>query len=783
MARASAAESFARVDLTTHIRRAAEILFRLTRGLDKPSLTRVAAFTLTAALLSALVATSLFAVQRRNNLLAEAAEELDALATMLARDLRATATQVGRSPEALAEAIPSSILARGRQAFISDRTDKLIFATPAEMRGAARTIAALIGTGQPVVILADKAGVMRISLPTGADVLATVRNLEGPLGQLAMIHPVSSILMGYRAMMWRVLGVAALIALLLGSGVAALWNHAKRSQRAEDVAANLRKRFETALSRGRCGLWDWDIPRGRIYWSPSMYEILGMAPQDGFLSFGDVSALLHPADADFGALAQQLASSESRAVDTMFRIRHAGGDWVWLRARAETVDGAKGEGLHLVGIAVDVTEQRDMAERTAVHDARLSDAIETISEAFVLWDADNCLALCNSKFRMLHGIAPDAPITGLPYPQVMAAGLPPVIQSQIALRDHAGLRGHSYEARLADGRWLQISERRTADGGYVSVGTDITALKQHEERLMESERRLMASVADLRRSRQALELQTRELAELAERYLEQKATAELANRAKSEFLANMSHELRTPLNAIIGFSELMQAQVFGPLGSSRYVDYCDHIRDGGQTLLSIITDVLDMSRLDAGQMPIERVAFDLAETLSGVLGSAADLAADKGLQISMALDKPAPCYGDKAAITRSIGIVLRNAIKYTGFGGTVAFRLRERGRHYAITIGDNGRGIPSECLPRIGKPFEQFAPHLENGMKGSGLGLAIATSLVALHGGQLRVRSQEGRGTVVRITLPVRRPARARSAPAIVREQPDRAGEPQRLAG
>jgi two-component system cell cycle sensor histidine kinase PleC len=119
--------------------------------------------------------------------------------------------------------------------------------------------------------------------------------------------------------------------------------------------------------------------------------------------------------------------------------------------------------------------------------------------------------------------------------------------------------------------------------------------------LLDSERRLMATIADLRKSRQTLELQAQQLADLAEKYLEQKAEAEMANRAKSEFLANMSHELRTPLNAIIGFSEMMEHETFGALGNTKYVDYSAHIHQAGQHLLGVISDVLDMSRLESGK--------------------------------------------------------------------------------------------------------------------------------------------------------------------------------------
>ena len=163
----------------------------------------------------------------------------------------------------------------------------------------------------------------------------------------------------------------------------------------------------------------------------------------------------------------------------------------------------------------------------------------------------------------------------------------------------------TYEARLADGRWLQVNERRTRDGGYVSVGTDITALKEHEQQLLKSEQLLLATVAQLRQSRRSLEAQAQQLADLAERYHEQKAQAEMANRAKAEFLANMSHELRTPLNAIIGFSQLMEGETFGPLGSEKYRDYCAHILASGQYLLNVITDVLDMSRLESGRIRLQ----------------------------------------------------------------------------------------------------------------------------------------------------------------------------------
>ena len=284
----------------------------------------------------------------------------------------------------------------------------------------------------------------------------------------------------------------------------------------------------------------------------------------------------------------------------------------------------------------------------------------------MLWDSENRLVMSNSKFRTLHGLCNETAAVGRPYSHVMAAGSPPLIQTQIALGERPGASARSYEARLVDGRWLQVNERRTRDGGYVSIGTDITQLKRHEEQLLDSERRLTATVVDLRKSRQALERQARELAELAEKYLEEKANAEGANLAKSEFLANMSHELRTPLNAIIGFSEMMQGQVFGPLGSERYADYCGHIKDSGDYLLGVISDVLDMSRLDAGQVELDVQRFDLGQSVQQFDPPDRTFSRTTSRSRSTPEFPTAPIFvGDRSAIEKSLSIVLRNAVKFT----------------------------------------------------------------------------------------------------------------------
>src|SRR6201994_4310961 len=187
----------------------------------------------------------------------------------------------------------------------------------------------------------------------------------------------------------------------------------------------------------------------------------------------------------------------------------------------------------------------------------------------------------------------------------------------------------TFEAQLDDGSWLHISERRTKDGGYVSVGTDITRIKEHEQRLIDNDLRLRANVVDLKRSQSALERQALELADLAEKYSQEKTRAEEANQSKSKFLANMSHELRTPLNAIIGFSEIMGSGLFGALGSEKYHEYCHDILTSGRYLLEVINDILDMSKIEAGRMQLDMEPVDLSKTLAESMRVVSGRANDK----------------------------------------------------------------------------------------------------------------------------------------------------------
>src|SRR5262249_6632776 len=190
-----------------------------------------------------------------------------------------------------------------------------------------------------------------------------------------------------------------------------------------------------------------------------------------------------------------LLEGQTTSIDRAFRMRHSRGDWVWLRARCELVRPTDDPGLHLIGIAVDITEQKNLLAKTEAADIRLRDAIETISEAFVVWDADNRLVMCNSKFQSLHSLPDESVVQGTEYDAVVAAGGKPVVRTQMTDGGRREPGGRTFEAQLDDGRWLHISERRTKDGGVVSVGTDSPPRKRPAQRRPQAEAQPQAHIS------------------------------------------------------------------------------------------------------------------------------------------------------------------------------------------------------------------------------------------------------------------------------------------------
>jgi len=650
---------------------------------------------------------------------------------------------------ALANSLPAGATRNGRTVLLADAEGNIQARAPIESpyKGNLLTI---LGPQQPLTIMGADAGVLRISLLDGTDSIVTVRNVPQTDAQVAFVQPVSGALADWRGdtiIEITLLVCAGLVLALLAGGLWYLVPFAAASETSDDLTEEL-----TEALPG-CGIWRWNLARGLVHWSAPMYRLLGAKPSPDAMPFGILARALHPDDNLRDELDRHLREGVS-LFDQCFRLRHAEGHWVAIRLRGHITRSLTDNEPYLTGMAV--LADQDAVPGATDANARLRDAVETISEAFVLWDNQNRLVMCNSKYQQFHGLSDDMVQPSSSYDEVIAAASEPIVSKRIAVAGKDADESRTYEAQLEDGRWLHINERRTRDGGYVSIGTDITVLKESQTRLAESEQQLRASVAELRLSRRELEHQKQQLVDLAEKYALEKNRAEAANRAKSEFLANISHELRTPLNAVIGFSEVMQQALFGPLGHPKYQEYARDIYASGAYLLEVINDILDMSKIEAGRMTLDVGHVDVADIIEDSTKVVSQTAAERDIT----LERHGPAHlaieADRRALKQVFLNLLSNAVKFTRDGGRVDVHLARTRGQVKIAIKDTGIGIAEGDIVKLGRPFEQVENQFTKSHQGSGLGLAISRALIELHGGSFIIKSREGQGTTVTCILPTR---------------------------
>lgn len=529
--------------------------------------------------------------------------------------------------------------------------------------------------------------------------------------------------------------------LLVSVGLCAVW-----MMQLDNVRITRRKlidserRFRLAVEGARCGVWDWDLETDTIFITPSLARMLGRS---------QTKALQR--EAFLGLVAADDRTKLETAIRDASRIGHVDVEFsaanrpCSLHARGRPWAAADGErkskSKRVVGVAIDVTEQRGAHSRVREAEGRLAAALNSITESFALWGPDNRLILSNPRFSEFFGVDEALSRSGASYEDFQMASAAAV--RTYRPQNEPGLT----EIELNDGRWLRVSDRRTGDGGIVSVGADITTLKNQEERLTDNDKHLRQTIKELGKTKERLE-DARNQAALA------RTRAEEASRSKTEFLANMSHELRTPLNAIIGFAEIMQNQMFGPIGHERYVEYMKDIWTSAQHLLELISDILDMSRIEAGKMSLsyERVWPDeLAEQCSRLIRPRAKAAE---LTYENNVGNMPEIMGDPRALKQVLLNLLSNAVKFTKAGGRI--ELTGRGDPAGVTfeVSDTGVGIAKNHLSRLGRPFEQIESHRAKTHQGSGLGLALSKTLSELHGGTLSIESELGVGTKVTVWIP-----------------------------
>lgn len=650
------------------------------------------------------------------------------------------------------ELATSDLLPAGALLFVTDRDGVIVATLPERAQDVGKSIYGFVSDPRELLAVDTTGQILNVGFQGGHAIAATA-DLPTDGGKISLFWPEANYLADWRHKTAISVSLFVLTGAILLLVLKAYFRQTRRAEDYSGLFNEAHQRVDIALSRGKCGLWDWDIGRGQMYWSRSMYEILGMEPTDGVMPFADVAPLLHPEDGGLFHVAKRVAAGRIDHLDQIFRMRRADGEYVWIRGRANVTLGADGD-IHLIGIAVDVSEQKELLRRTDEANCRLKNTIENISETFLLCDNEQKVVVCNSIYRKTFGLEETDVAAGTPVDKVLRKARRPI--RQITLDGDELVHGESaVEAQMPDGRWLLISTRLTADGGTVWVGTDITQIKHHKTLTKDSKQKLLATIAKLEAATTDAERKADQLSELNLRYIVEKERAESASRAKTAFLANMSHELRTPLNAILGFSDIMRQRTFGAIGE-KYGEYVEDIHTSGTHLLTMIDDVLKMATIESGRLELFSEEVEFSDVVRESASMIEPLARKKNIALSIEMPEALTMMSDRRATSQVVLSLLSNAVKFTPDGGTVRLRLRQVGRAAALTIADDGPGIPQPALAKLGLPFSQIGNELvRSNCHGTGLGIAIARALVNLHGGRLRIGSRVGDGTIVSLRLPV----------------------------
>ncbi|HVK87456.1 MAG TPA: PAS domain S-box protein [Kofleriaceae bacterium] len=386
-------------------------------------------------------------------------------------------------------------------------------------------------------------------------------------------------------------------------------------------------------------------------------------------------------------------------------------------------------GLMITAGIRDISERRHLEDEKRKATAYLTSAVDVIQDTFALFDERDRLVMVNSAGRQLFGRTFGSSIIGLPFAtvleQALGAGAFDFSNETRAsflerwLAYHRDPKG-TLDVRTGTGRYLRVTERRTAEHGTVAMVTDVTDDVQHAEELGAA-----------------------------------REVAEAASAAKSEFLSSMSHELRTPLNAILGFAQLLERDRKNPL-DTRQLDRLKHVLRGGEHLLRLIDDVLDLSKIEAGGIAISVEPVGLETVLAEVVSTLEPMATRAQIRIAPAklADDTPRVLADRTRLSQILMNFGSNAIKYGKQDGNVSFRVAARGRLLRITVVDDGIGIPESKRDKIFEPFQR-AGQEAGPIEGTGIGLTISKRLAELMHGAVGFTSSEGQGSSFWIDIPI----------------------------
>jgi two-component system sensor histidine kinase/response regulator len=489
--------------------------------------------------------------------------------------------------------------------------------------------------------------------------------------------------------------------------------------------------LEFAQAAGGFGVFDLDLATGGISGTPLFFDFIGLPRRDDTLTREEWVATIHPEDLEAVVVELGAAIDSGLPYQSEYRSLTLNGAVRWLAGRGQIVNDAEGHPARVIGTISDITARKQLEEKLRYATESLNIAQAAAGLATFDFNLGRNTRICSDNFHVLLGIPPATSLDDLN-----------LLVTRVHPDDLARSRSAPLETTPEDPSYRCEYRLKLDDGGERWIGEKATVSRGKSGEVVRVTGAIV-DISDLKRAQQET--------------LDAKLAAEAANRAKSHFLANVSHEIRTPMNGVIGMSQILSETTL----DTNQREYVDIIRGSAQALLSLINDVLDLSKIEADRLELEAVEFNVRDVIYETVAAMALQSAVKGIEliVNAGIDVPVVARGDPGRLRQIIMNLIGNAIKFTHEGHVVVDAtgsVDERGRlTLRIAVTDTGIGIPPDRLDRLFKSFSQIDSSTTRHYGGSGLGLSIVKRLAELMGGVAGVHSEPGRGSCFWVTVKV----------------------------
>lgn len=500
-------------------------------------------------------------------------------------------------------------------------------------------------------------------------------------------------------------------------------NADKALQEKKEELEKSRERFVMAVNGSQDGIWDWDLHNKEVYFSPRWKEMIGFEDAELQNKFSTFRNRIHPDDRQNVMIyLEKYLKGEIPDYRVEFRFLHKNGNYIWILTRGAALRDENGFPYRISGSHTDITERKRADEKIAEDTIRRRILIEQSVDGIVVVNQNGEVVEANQKYADMLGYS-----------------LEEVLQLRVWDWEHLASREKILEMiRDVDESGLYFETRhRRKDGTLLDVGVSSNGAILGDQKLSFC---VCRDITERKRAEDEL--------------LQAKLDAEAANRTKSEFLANMSHELRTPLNSIYGFSQMLNDKIPGEL-NEKQARYVSHIMKSSRHLIELINDILDISKVEAGKMELVCENFAVADVIAETVLMMQPIAKRKNIDLITEIHVDnIELYADKKKVRDIMHNLLSNAIKFTAENGKVHVKASCQTNKMQISVSDSGIGISNDDQLKIFEPFKQVDSFLSRKYDGTGLGLAIVKRYVEMHGGDLLVESEVGKGSTFTFTVP-----------------------------